>query len=347
MTDHPYKELPSKAFWRKSVADLAIAEVDPVGQFGLRISQATKVATAGSCFAQHISASLSAQGFNFFVTENASPLAAEEAARRQYGVFSARYGNLYTARQLVQLFDRAYDRFRPVDDHWVRDDGRLVDPFRPQVEPDGFSSLEDLTRARSEHFAAVREMFESLDVFVFTLGLTEAWRSRIDGAVYPLAPGIVAGQMDAARYEFVNFGVSEVSSDMQSFLARLRNVNTSARFIVTVSPVPLIATFEDRHVLVSTTLSKSVLRTAADEITRGDPLSDYFPSYEIITGNHSRGAYFEKDLRSVAPAGVHHVMRLFFSHFAAAESTSLLADEIAHESAGVREIICDEEAIDK
>ena len=57
---------------------------------------------------------------------------------------------------------------------------------------------------------AVREMFERLDVFVFTLGLTEAWRSRIDGAVYPLAPDVVAGKMGQAAHEFVNIFRSSV-----------------------------------------------------------------------------------------------------------------------------------------
>ena len=358
-TTNPYAALPDHQFWRRAMENVSPENVDPVVRAKFRVSRQDKVATAGSCFAQHISASLAAQGFNYYIAENAAHLPPEMAASRQYGVFSARYGNLYTARQLVQLFDRAYGQFVPIDDHWVRADGRLVDAFRPQVEPDGFASLDELAQARSQHFAAVREMFETLDVFVFTLGLTEAWRSRIDGAVYPLAPGVVAGRMDAARHEFVNFDVNAVISDMRSFVERLRKINPAARMIVTVSPVPLIATFEARHVLVSTTLSKAVLRTAADEITRNDALSDYFPSYEIITGNHARGGYFESDLRSVAPAGVRHVMRLFFAHFATTEnvSTSLapsassassaLSAEISHESATVREIVCDEEAIDK
>ena len=48
MTDHPYRALPPKAFWRKSVAGLAAAEVDPVGEFRLRILPETKVATVGA-----------------------------------------------------------------------------------------------------------------------------------------------------------------------------------------------------------------------------------------------------------------------------------------------------------
>jgi hypothetical protein len=48
-------------------------------------------------------------------------------------------------------------------------------------------------------------MFEKLDVFTFTLGLTEAWRNRNDGAVFPLPPGVSGGEMNDQRYEFINF----------------------------------------------------------------------------------------------------------------------------------------------
>ena len=85
--------------------------------------------------------------------------------------------------------------------------------------------------------------------------------------------------------------------------------------ILTVSPVPLTATAEDRGVLVSTTLSKSVLRVAAEEISRERDYVAYFPSYEIVTGNYTRGAYFGEDLRSITEAGVAHVMRLFMKHY--------------------------------
>ena len=53
-------------------------------------------------------------------------------------------------------------------------------------------SVEELTEDRSRHLAAVRQMFETLDVFVFTLGLTESWEHVPDGAALPLAPGLPA-----------------------------------------------------------------------------------------------------------------------------------------------------------
>ncbi len=59
---HPYKALPPQAFWRRAVTDSPIGSVDPVGQFDVKITRDTKVATAGSCFAQHIARHLQASG---------------------------------------------------------------------------------------------------------------------------------------------------------------------------------------------------------------------------------------------------------------------------------------------
>jgi hypothetical protein len=113
----------------------------------------------------------------------------------------------------------------------------------------------------------------------------------------------------------VNFSASEVTQDLNDAMNFIKARNRNARFIITVSPVPLIATAEPRSVLVSTALSKAVLRVAAEMATAGRRDAAYFPSYEIITGAHARGQYFEPDLRSVTEAGVAHVMKLFLRHY--------------------------------
>jgi hypothetical protein len=343
----PYSNLSDYHFWRRAIERTSMLDVDPVVGTTFSLTSTDKVATAGSCFAQHISNTLTQTGLNYFVSETDASLGAEAARRRNFGVFSARYGNIYTARQLLQLFDRAYGKFTPTETHWLRADGRLVDPFRPQIEPDGFATLAELTASRMSHFAAVRRLFEQLDVFVFTLGLTESWLSTTDGAVFPLAPGVAGGAMDANRYAFKNFSVAEVVSDMQQFIARLRSVNPLCRLIITVSPVPLIATYEDRHVLVSTTLSKSVLRAAADEICAKHTACEYFPSYEIITGAYTKGSYFAEDLRSVTPEGVNHVMRSFLKHYVPADTLGSVRSGLLQEIEALKEVICDEEAIDR
>lgn len=160
--------------------------------------------------------------------------------------------------------------------------------------------------------------------------------------------------MDPSRYRYRNLTAKEVADDLELFLLKLQGVNPKARVILTVSPVPLIATYENRHVLVSNTHSKSVLRTVAGEMATRYQQCDYFPSYEIITGQHAGNEYLEADLRSVRPEGVDHVMRIFLKHYAgkqdAAQADHKATEREAEQKAAIERInavICDEEAIER
>lgn len=345
--ENPYKGLPDHHFWKRAVASADSGTLDPMGKSRFRIGKQNKVATAGSCFAQHIAKTLSRSGFNYYVPESAPEnMSIELANELCYGVFSARYGNVYTARQLLQLMQRCYGQYSPVDDIWQRKDGRYVDAFRPQVEPNGFISKEEVAASRTSHLQAVRHMFETLDTFVFTLGLTEAWVSSIDGAVYPLAPGVSGGEMSAEKYRFKNFGFAEILSDMKMFIDLLKLKNPNCKILLTVSPVPLLATYENEHVLVATTYSKSVLRVVVKELRDVYDFVEYFPSYEIITGNFNRGRYFDEDLRTVKPEGVEHVMNVFMKNLAGdAAATSDEVELNTNTAKSAFDIVCDEEAI--
>lgn len=359
MTDQPYKSLPDKAFWRRAVAAPRSDAVDPVGIFELTIRPDTKVATAGSCFAQHIARYLRDSGYNHFVAEPGHPhLPQPFLQSNNYGLYSARYGNIYTARQLWQLFERAYGRFSPEENCWQEAPDLFLDPFRPSVQPGGFISRAELEADRAQHLAAVRTMFETLDVFVFTLGLTECWRSRADGAVFPLCPGVDGGRFDPNRHEFYNQDVDDVLSDLTGFVEALTRVNPGAQIIFTVSPVPLVATAEPgAHVLSATTYSKSVLRVAAEMMRKRHSNVHYFPSYEIITGAFNRGTYYASDLRNVVEDGVCHVMGLFMKHATSSapnDGAGGVRKEAADDHAELRrraremiEVECDEVALDR
>jgi hypothetical protein len=355
MSENPYKKLPDRAFWRRAVAAPAVAEVDPVGVFDLRIDPATKVATAGSCFAQHIARYLKKSGYNYYVAEPGHPIVPDSVrAKNNYGLFSARYGNIYTARQLWQLFQRAYGRFSPAEDFWQEAEDVFLDPFRPTTQPGGFISRDELLADRRQHLMAVRTMFETLDVFVFTLGLTECWRSRVDGTVLPLCPGVEGGTFDPQRYEFYNQTVEDIVEDLTQFQNALAQVNPHASIVFTVSPVPLVATAEPgAHVLTATTYSKSVLRVAAEAMVRNFDNVHYFPSYEIITGAFNRGAYYAADLRNVVEDGVSHVMRLFMAHATCGAAQGEESkphganDDYLAIASRMVEVECDEVALDK
>ena len=351
---NPYASRPRSSFWASSVAEVAPAEVAPVIAPLPVIEPASRVATAGSCFAQHISKTLTAHGLNYYVAEPAPAGMSRDAAHDlRYGMFSARYGNVYTARQLLQLMRMARGEFAPIETVWRARSGRMIDAFRPNVGEE-FDSAADLLSARRAHLEKVREMFENMNVFVFTLGLTEAWTHAVDGAVYPVAPGVVSEHDDYTRYRFKNFSVDETVDDMVAFLGHLAELNRRARVILTVSPVPLVATYEDEHVLSATTYSKSVLRTVAQTLARGFSAVHYFPSYEIITGNYSGARYYDTDLRSVCQDGVDHVMRVFMRTLVAGSDDHSTESPTGGEpdDAGVldeiranSDIVCDEELI--
>ncbi|WP_232630078.1 GSCFA domain-containing protein [Methylobacterium sp. Leaf118] len=353
---NPYAGLADHAFWDRSVGALPLFALDPMAGVPVpadfRLTRQTRIATAGSCFAQHIADRLQAGGYHYLVTEDAPDGLSPEAARaRNYRLFSARYGNVYTARQLRQLMERAYGRFAPVDTAWTRPDGRFADPFRPRIEPDGFESPESVEADRQQHLARVRQLFETLDVFVFTLGLTEGWQAASDGAAFPLSPGVAAGTFDPERYVFDNQPVEAVIADLTAFADALHAVNPAARLILTVSPVPLVATYMRRHVLQSTVHSKAVLRVAAQSLAdrRDDTL--YFPSYEIVTSPEGAFRYLESDLRSVSQDGVDHVMRVFFRHLTEGGQADALPTSSRSLHAARREfaqqaaVVCDEELL--
>ncbi len=346
---HPYKTLPDRNFWSRAVAGQPPFLLDPGVEPPFRIGPNDKVATAGSCFAQNIARRLANSGFNYFVTEPApQEMPHAEASERNFGVYSSRYGNVYTTRQLLQLIQRAYDPDAFDIPVWKLGD-RFADPFRPQIEPWGFESEAILQASRAEHLAAVRRMFEELDILVFTLGLTECWRHLETGAIVPIAPGVAGGEWDPGVYGFHNQTVAEVITDLTAFLELLRSVNPRSKVLLTVSPVPLAATYEQRHVMTSTVYSKSVLRVAADEIERAFSDVAYFPSYEIITAS-SNGQYYDTDLRNVRTIGVDHVMRVFFDHMVERGEPGqprVEAGFVRMEAREAASVVCDEEAIER
>lgn len=312
MAPHPYRSAPPTAFWSRSVTrDFAAAEVAAGQPF--TIDRADRFMSAGSCFASHVRQHVEARGFAYTVTERAHPMFTETAEAPYYEAFSARYGNIYTAAQMAQILDRALGGFSPVEDHWLVD-GRWVDPYRPGLRHHA-SCEREFHALTAQHLAAVRRAVESSTVFVFTLGLTEAWTSADDGAVFPACPGTVAGTFDPERHVFVNFTVDAVVDDLLRTIDLARAINPSLKIVLTVSPVPLVATASGRHVLVASTFSKSVLRVAADIVAGASRDVAYFPSYELVTGPQAAGGAYEEDRRNVREPAVAAVMDAFFAAF--------------------------------
>src|SRR5262249_18603280 len=98
-------------------------------------------------------------------------------------------------------------------------------------------------------------------------------------------------------------------------VAGLKILNPGLRIILTVSPVPLVATYTEHNVLLASSYSKAVLRAACGEVEGRHAHVHYFPSFEIISHPASFGQYLDTDLRAVTERGISHVMACFFAAF--------------------------------
>lgn len=342
---NPYQCLPPRAFWRTAVADKPTLGINELWTPQFEIGGKDAIVTAGSCFAQHIGRALVERGMHWLDAEPApAELPPSQWKANNYGVFSFRTGNLYTPAMLRQWLEWALDVCPPPDETWAHD-GRFFDPFRPAVQPEGFTSEQALFESRGKTLAAIRTAISRAKVFVFTLGLTEAWQHRHTSRVYPICPGTVRGTFDPQLHQFRNFGFMDTYREMARALELMRSLNPQLRLLLTVSPVPLTATATGEHVLSATTYSKSVLRAVAGQLCADVSDVDYFPSYEIITGTPFKGAFYQPNQREVTPQGVAFVMQQFFAGLepVQAEQATTAAPAIPFSS---EDLVCEDAILD-
>jgi GSCFA family protein len=135
--------------------------------------------------------------------------------------------------------------------------------------------------------AAYAERFAQAGAFVFTLGLAEVWEDRVTGGVF--WRGIPAEMFDAERYSFRLTTVEENAANVERIVELIRRVNPDAPIVLTLSPVPLKATFRPISCITADCVSKSTLRVALDRVmAMGLDGVYYWPSFEVVrwVGGH-------------------------------------------------------------
>lgn len=310
---HPYENQPSTAFWNQAVSRKDMTEISGLWDPKFHIGPQDRVATYGSCFAQHISSALQKRNYAWQCSENA-PFGMTPTSKLEFGyeIFSSRTTNIYTTSFLKNWTEWALNPSGFPDEIWSIDD-RFIDPLRPTVEPDGFASRDELDMARQVTAAAFKQSVVRSKFFIFTLGLTERWVNTKSNMEYSICPGTAGGEFLQDRHVFSNMDYPEIHNNLEQAIRNLLKMNSKIKIILTVSPVPLVATAGKSHVLVATMHSKSLLRSVAGWFAENHPSVDYFPSYEMINSPVSRGAFFEQNMRAVSKHGVNFVMDAFFS----------------------------------
>ncbi|HEX2548890.1 MAG TPA: GSCFA domain-containing protein [Gammaproteobacteria bacterium] len=347
--DCPYSNLAETSYWKNAISKNSDELLNPHLSTKFKINNQLRIASAGSCFAQYISKALIKYNYNYFITEPSPPNVPENIAIQYgYGVFSARYGNIYTPLQMLQLIERACKEWFPKNQLYNDPNtNKFFDLLRPRIMPNGFTTELEYENDLEYHLIAVKKLFSETDIFIFTLGLTEAWLSKIDGTVYPTCPGCGnPGKYDPDKYFYHNFNIYETINHLNSVIVKLTQINPNVQIILTVSPIPLVATMENRHILQASIYSKSILRIAVEEAIKNYSNVHYFASYELISANVKNYQYFNPNQRNITDLGIEHVMKCFFQQFTDMEYLTRNQESSINtdfKKADTNKTVCDEE----
>jgi len=232
----------------------------------------------GSCFARGIEQALTGHGI---AVESIAPEFAklQPVNKEVTGLgFTNKYNTFSILNELRWALDS--DAAFPVDSIFQVTETTWFDPHcTPTLELAGFSE----TLNRRALLQTVAKRVAHCRGLIITLGLVEVWRDREADVYTNSTPIRSVLKSHPERYEFHLTSFVENWDALESIHALLtRYGHPDVRIVITVSPVPLMATFSKMDVVIANTYGKSLLRTVAQEWAAAQPNVDYFPSYEIV-----------------------------------------------------------------
>jgi len=230
-----------------------------------------KIFTIGSCFAREIERVLIENKFDI-------PVKRFEVPEDEFQWPAADLLNEYNAGTIFQRIESVFGKFEYTDDIGIDDTKNgCVDLFlHIHNKP---IRKERLVQRRKEIDELYKELLASSTIII-TLGLTECWYDSIGKCYLNKAPSKILIANHPGRYEFHRMDVDDVLKRMSKSI-ELINKHSKKNILITVSPVPLEATFTTNNAIMANSYSKSVLRIVAEKLTEKFDNVDYFPSYEI------------------------------------------------------------------
>lgn len=268
----------------------------------------TAIGSAGSCFAFEIAKYFQHEGYNYVITErNDNPYSGVVVDGYTPGddivKFCANYGILFNTPSFCQLAEKAFGLRGFNKLLFKADSGYYLDPYRENVI---FISPEAYMADYEQHIHAVKQAFLQCKVFVVTLGLNECWQLQ-DGTVMSRNPR--ENMFHLAKHKTLT--VEENVSYIQRFFDIIKQHNPDFKLIISVSPIPFLATgrANEQHIISANCHSKAVLRVAADQLVASNKDMYYLPSYELVTECVEDA--WEEDTRHVKSSTVEKVVAMF------------------------------------
>ena len=229
-----------------------------------KLAPGEKIFTIGSCFAREIEKRLVSRGFDLPVCRYPVPDMLNE----------------YNAGTILQRIESVFGGFSYEGEMGIEqtDKGYLDLFLHIHQTPVELPML----HYRRQVIAEIYNELKAADTVVITLGLTETWFDTIHQCYVNKAPSRAAVAREPDRFQFHRMDVADVIDRVSNSIA-LINANGQKKILLTVSPIPIEATFSGTTAIVANSYSKAVLRVVVEQMIRQYENVDYFPSFEIAT----------------------------------------------------------------
>ncbi|MEM8697878.1 MAG: GSCFA domain-containing protein [Pseudomonadota bacterium] len=270
----------------------------PSTQAGFTFDEQASIFATGSCFARNVEKSLRFSKFNVV----SSPLIDVPGKTDD----QASFYNKYTIHSILNEVRWATGS-APHDPESLVLDGPKGKSYDHQISASINGSRSEMLAFRAAYNASFAQAAEA-DVVIVTLGLIECWFDTVPGVYLNAAPPQPLIKAYPGRFEFHLLDYHDVLQGLTELHALLlENRSKPLKFLVTVSPVGLVATFREHDVLVANCYSKSVQRAAVEAFCATHD-AHYFPSYEYVTLTDRKFAWADKDFRHVRAETVDRIM---------------------------------------
>lgn len=284
------------------------AEFDGVARIAhtarFRFDTSARVFTIGSCFAREVENYLRARGVKLLSAVPTLPGSNYEIG----GQDRTGYQNVYTPGSVLEMIRLNFsdDAFHSI----FRDGDQGYDLLTSGLLPLPF---DDVHKIRSGLIESYRRLVQT-DVLVVTLGYNESWAYLPCKSFINRGPSSILLRRRIDEFAFETLSYERSRSLLSEALRLVQQMSPACKVILTVSPVPLSATFSSRDIVIANQQSKSTLLAVATSLRDELDFVDYFPSYELIV-NSDRSKVFAEDGIHVRSEAVKQVMELFFTSY--------------------------------
>jgi len=256
------------------------------------IDKSMDIVAIGSCFAQELKAWLGSHGYKCHPDE---------------------WGVVYNPRSIRQIVSYSLEpqTWSPAERFWIIGGG-YCDPYRKSPDHTGPVLLggneAEAEVSLAKHIQSSSGILRTAKLVVLTFGLTEHFRNAVDKKSFYAMPYDAVYNKEI--HEFHSLSYDEVVGDLTAIVDLFERHNPGVNLLLSVSPVPLVATFRrDLGAYIATWYSKSILHAATLEVVSKHGNVHYMPSFEIAKSDPA--ANYNEDGRHVSRQCVERIMEAF------------------------------------